>query len=84
MRDYLVDAILSLRPKSEFTIKNDDYLTIVWHILEGTPPTKKQVDDEIARLKAADLTETENKAAAKSALLARLGMTDDEAKLLLS
>jgi hypothetical protein len=84
MRDYLTAAILLLRPNSEFTISNDDYTTIVWHILEGTPPTKKQVDDEMARLKASDLSDMENKAAAKSALLARLGMTDDEAKLLLS
>jgi hypothetical protein len=82
--NYLSKAILSLRPGSEFTFLNDDYSTIVWHVLEGSAPTKKQVDDEIARLRVAEATEAENKAAAKSALLARLGMTADEAKLLLS
>ena len=82
--DYLTSAILSLRPGSEFTLLDNDYSTIEWRILEGLAPTKKQVDDEIARLKSAEATDLANKATAKAALLARLGLTEDEAKLLLS
>lgn len=84
MRDYLADAILSLRPNSEFTYSNDDYSTIEWIVLEGTAPTLKQVNDEIVRLKAEDATAEAQKAADKAALLAKLGISEDEAKLLLS
>jgi hypothetical protein len=81
--DYLTRAIQSLRPNSEFSFQNKDYSTIKWDILEGTAPTGKAIDDEIARLKAADLTIEADRAAAKTALLARLGITADEAALLL-
>lgn len=77
-------AIQSLRPDSEFVITNDDYSTIVWHKIEGTAPTAKAIKDEMDRIKAADLTAEANRAAAKSALLARLGITEEEARLLLS
>jgi hypothetical protein len=82
--DYLTRAILSLKEGSQFAIQGDDYSTIIWHELEGTPPTAKQIDDEIKRLKAADVTAETDRAAAKSALLTRLGITEAEAKLLLS
>ena len=82
--DYLTRAILSLRPGAQFAIQGDDYSTIVWHELEGAAPTAKAIDDEIARLKAADVTAEADRAAAKSALLTRLGITEEEARLLLS
>jgi hypothetical protein len=81
--DYLTRAIQSLRPNSEFSFQNQDYSTIKWDILEGTAPTAKAIEDEIARLKAADSTIEADRAAAKTALLTRLGITEDEAKLLL-
>jgi len=84
MKDYLADAILSLRPNSQFIYSNDDYSTIEWIVLEGTAPTKKQIDDEIARIKADEATQAAAKEAAKADLLAKLGITADEAKLLLS
>jgi hypothetical protein len=84
MRDYLADAILSLCPNSQFTYSGEDYLTINWVVLEGTAPTLKQVNDEIKRLKAVDAAAETEKANNKAALLAKLGITDDEAKLLLS
>jgi hypothetical protein len=82
--DYLTRAILSLREGSQFAIEANDYSTIVWHELEGTAPTVKQIDDEIKRIKAADITEEADRAVAKAALLARLGITAEEAVLLLS
>ena len=84
MRNYLVEAIQSLKPNSEFNLSNDDYSTIVWHVLEGKAPTQDEVDAEIAKIKADELTAAADKAAAKSALLARLGLTEEEASLLLA
>lgn len=81
---YLVKAIRSLKPNSEFVFQDDDYSTIEWHTLEGKAPTQAEIDAEIARLQAADETKAADKAAAKAALLERLGITSDEANLLLS
>jgi len=84
MRNYLVEAIQSLKPNSEFHLTNDDYSTIEWDVLEGTAPTQAEVDAEIAKIKANVLAAVADKAAAKSALLARLGLTEEEALLLLA
>jgi len=81
---YLTKAIRKLKPNSEFSFTDDDYSTIVWDQLEGDAPTKKEIDAAIKQIKADELTEAATKAAAKAALLERLGITEDEAKLLLS
>ena len=84
MSIYLVKAIKRLKPDSEFSFIDDDYSTIKWDVLEGDAPTQKQIDDAIEQIKADELTEAAAKAATKAALLDRLGITADEAKLLLS
>jgi hypothetical protein len=84
MRIYLLDAIKSLRPLAEFSYTNDDYSTVKWDVLEGKAPTQSEIDAEIAKIKAAEITDVQTKAAAKAALLDRLGITADEAALLLS
>lgn len=82
--NYLVKAIKRLNPTAEFSFIDDDYSTIQWDVLEGNAPTKKQIDDAIEQIKAEELAEAEAKAAAKAALLERLGITEAEAKLLLA
>jgi hypothetical protein len=82
--DYLTKAIFLLKPNAEFSFNDDDYSTIKWDVLDGDAPTKKEIDAAIKQIKANELTETTTRAAAKSALLERLGITEDEAKLLLS
>lgn len=84
MDTYLIQAIHSLRPGSEFSITNNDYLTIHFDVLEGTKPTLAQVNAEIARLKQEDSNKTILDAKNKAALLERLGMTADDVALLLS
>jgi hypothetical protein len=84
MQNYLVAAIRTLRPNSEFTFVNDDYSTIEWHVLEGDAPTKAEIEKAIKEVKVNELANAEAKAASKAALLERLGITEDEAKLLLS
>lgn len=84
MNNHLVLAIRKLRPNSEFSFQNNDYSTIKWDVLEGTAPTQSEIDTAIEQIKADELAEAEAKATAKAALLERLGITQDEANLLLS
>jgi hypothetical protein len=84
MKNYLTQAIQSLCPTAEFSFTDNDYSTIQWIVLEGEAPTQKQIDDEIKRLKAAEITDAVKAEANKAALLAKLGITADEARLLLS
>lgn len=81
---YLTEAIKNLKPTSEFSYQEDDYSTVKWDLLDGDAPTKKQIDDEIKRIKANEITEAEAKTTAKAALLNKLGITAEEAVLLLS
>jgi hypothetical protein len=80
---YLSKAINSLKPQASYSYEEEDYSTIKWNALEGTAPTLKQINDEIARIKAEEITQAAANATAKAALLAKLGITADEAKLLL-
>jgi len=82
--EYLGKAIKYLKPTAQFSFIDNDYSTIKWDILEGEAPTKKEIDDAIKQVKADEIAETKSKALAKSALLDKLNITEDEAKLLLS
>lgn len=82
--DYLNLAIQQLKPNSEYIYFGDDYSTIKWIILEGDAPTQNEIDLVIEQIKADELTAKADKVNAKAALLNRLGITEDEAKLLLS
>jgi hypothetical protein len=80
----MVTAINNLAPSSEFSFTDEDYSTIQWDVLEGTAPTAKEVADEIKRLEELQKTEVVAQAEAKAALLDRLGITAEEAQLLLA
>jgi len=82
--DYLFKAIKKLKPTAEFSFSNNDYSTIKWNVLEGDAPTQAEIDAAIEQVKADEIQAEATKAANKAALLNRLGITDDEAKLLLS
>lgn len=84
MKNYLTLAIQSLCPTAEFSFTDNDYSTVNWVVLEGVAPTQKQIDDEIKRIKAAEVTDAAKAETDKAALLAKLGITADEARLLLS
>jgi len=81
---YLTLAICKLKPTAEFSYTNNDYSTVVWDVLDGDAPTQKQIDDAIKAIKADEITQAELKAQARAELLERLGITSDEAKLLLA
>jgi hypothetical protein len=83
MRIYLADAIKSLRPMSEFSFTDNDYSTIQWVVLEGEAPIQEEIDAEIIKIKEAEIIEAEQKATARQAVLDRLGLTAEEAQLIL-
>jgi hypothetical protein len=80
----IVKAITKLRPAAQYTFKEDDYSTIEWFSLEGDAPTAKEITDAIATIKKDEVATAKADAETKAALLDRLGITADEAKLLLS
>jgi hypothetical protein len=82
--NYITKAIFNLKPNAEFSYQNEDYSTIQWDILDGEAPTQKEIDDEIKRIKAEEIAQEKSKAIAKAALLEKLGITAEEAVLLLS
>jgi hypothetical protein len=72
-----------LIPTGGWAIQGDDFNSIYYD--EGvTRLTQKQFDDGLKAVDAWLAEQQATKAAEKAALLARLGLTDDEAKLLLS
>lgn len=81
---YLVKAIQKLHPEAEFSLENDDYSTITWDKLDGIAPTQKQIDDAIEAVKLDEANAEINAAKAKQALLDRLGISEEEIKLLLA
>jgi hypothetical protein len=80
---YLVRAIRKLKPTAEFSFQEDDYSTIKWDVLEGNAPTQSEIDAAIEQVKADEITEAATKEAQRRAILDRLGLTSEEAKILL-
>jgi hypothetical protein len=83
-KDYLAEAIWKLRPGSEFSFNEQDYSTVKFDVLEGQAPTQAEIDAAIVQVKADEITAKAKAETDKAALLAKLGITADEAKLLLS
>lgn len=84
MKSYITEAIQLLRPTAEFSLTDNDYSTIKWDVLEGDAPTKKEIEAAIEQVKANEISDKAKAETDKAALLARLGITAEEAKLLLS
>jgi len=80
----LVAAIRLLKPNAEFSFTDNDYSTIKWDVLDGEAPTQTEIDAAIKKVKADKITELAKAESDKAALLAKLGITAEEAALLLS
>ena len=77
------NVLLMLCPEVEWTITGDDYDSIVWG--SGKPAiTKQQFEDGFVQYNSWKLEQNTAKAQAKAQLLAQLGITEEQAKLLLS
>jgi hypothetical protein len=80
---YLVRAIRKLKPTAEFSFQENDYSTIKWDVLEGDAPTQTEIDTAIEQVKADEIAEAQTKATKREALLSKLGITEEEARILL-
>jgi hypothetical protein len=80
----IVEAIRNLTPEAEFSYKDEDLTTLEWQSENIKQPTIAAIEKEIAKVILVKETEATTKEAAKAALLTKLGITADEAALLLS
>jgi hypothetical protein len=71
-------ALSTLRPNAEWILNGDDYANLEWLDTKQTMPTWQEVEAEINN------PTPDPSIALKADLLSRLGITADEAKLLLS
>jgi hypothetical protein len=76
------EVLSMLIPTGGWVIYGNDFESIIYDA-GVTPVTKKQFDDGFAAFDAWKAQQDAAKAAAKTALLAKLGITADEAALLL-
>ena len=81
MIDYA--AILTRKYNAQWVLDGEDYSGLTW-LSEITKPTKKELDDLWPVVQTEIANEIADKAIDKAALLDRLGITAEEAKLLLS
>ena len=80
---YLAKAIHLLKPGAEFSFQENDYSTVKWDVLEGDAPTQAEIDAAIKQVKVNEIAEVKEKAAKREALLSKLGITEEEARILL-
>jgi hypothetical protein len=83
METYLVKAIKKLRPTAQFSFIDNDYSTIKWDLLEGDAPTQNEIDVAIEQVKTEELAKAEADKIKKESLLSKLGITEEEARILL-
>ena len=77
-------AIKSLRPNVEWSMSGEDVENIIWHTPNVDSLTEEEVQDEIIRLEQVQEAELDAKAVQKAAILERLGLTEDELRVVLS
>jgi hypothetical protein len=71
-------------PAAEYGFFGDDLDTITWVKFDKPVLSKAQIESGLSELAQVELEAAAQKAADKAALLTKLGITEDEAKLLLS
>lgn len=79
-------AVVSLRPGTEWSMNGDDVEGIIWHTPNVEPLTQAEVAAEVARLEQAAVDEAAAKEAARAsavAKLAALGLDESEVAALL-
>ena len=76
------DVMNHLIPTGGWVIYGEDFDSVIYDE-DVTPITKKDFTDAFAKVDALKAKQASDKAEAKSALLERLGITEEEAQLLL-
>jgi hypothetical protein len=80
----LIDAIFYIAPDSEFSFTEADLSTLKWDSTDIERPTDKDIIAAIPLAKAAKEAAIAEKDAAKLAILAKVGLTQDEVNALLA
>lgn len=73
-------AVVSLRPNTEWSMNGDDVEGIIWHTEGVEPPTSAEVQAEVARLEQAAADKAAAEQAARQAAVDHaksLGFTDE-------
>jgi len=79
--NYTAKALNYLVSGSEWSLTEEDYENIVWHIPPSKIPTQSEINETIESIKAKELKAEADKLAAKAsaqAKLAALGLTEEE------
>jgi len=76
-------ALTNLVPDAEWVLSGDDYSELNW-LSDGTPPTMAEIEAEIELLPIKEKNALLELQKNKEALLSKLGITAEEAILLLS
>jgi predicted XRE-type DNA-binding protein len=80
------DALLSLRPNSVWVIEDNDLDNIRWEDNNQDIPTKQEIKQELEKLiekRKADIAEQELVKKSAVEKLAKLGLTEEEAKAII-
>jgi len=80
----IVKAIKFLKPTAEFSLTENDYSTIKWDVLEGDAPTLVELQKAFTAAEAKEAKEKVALETKRQAILDRLGITAEEASLLLA
>ena len=75
-------AISALTNHSEWAWTGDNYSNINWVKIDTQIPTEAEIEAKIKAKEIDEIKQVKDKAKAKAALLERLGITADEAALL--
>lgn len=77
-------AIKELSPDAEFTFEETNLDSLVYLVEPAKKPTKAQILAKVEEMKIAEENQLNERKAKKQILLDRLGITSEEANLLLS
>lgn len=81
--DQIVQALNNLAPNARWQLSGDDYSEIIW-LEESDKPTLQAIEKEVAALPEKELAKANALAQAKQDLLEKMGITAEEADLLLT
>jgi hypothetical protein len=76
----MISEALSALGYNEFVVRGDTYNGIEWMVVPETIPSEEQVLAKVEELKELEAS----KPARKAAILERLGLTEDELRVVLS
>ena len=80
--EEIIEAIKHLAPQAEWTLSGNDYNDIVW-LSDSSKPSLTEIEAEIALIPIRKEQAKAAKEHERAALLERLGITEEEARLLL-